>query len=124
MSCERIAIGLMMVMSAALIGCGGDTCIRNSDCPPSMSCSLEGACELRPDASTLDAAIVDGREHADAEVRDAAPDAEPDAMIDAELDAAPDASLEDTDPEADAAPDAAPDASMDAAPDAVIDATS
>src|SRR5689334_16708197 len=87
--CSSRAV-VAVVLAVLLAACGGETCLRNSDCPPSFTCSPAGVCGdglVAIDAGDVDAGDVDAvaadAVSADAVSADAAIDAaapSPDAI--------------------------------------------
>ena len=80
----RARLWAVCAVSAALVGCGDQGCIRHSDCLSPAMCVV-GKCVV-PEDGSVDASL-------DASL-DAAVDASLDAAVDASLDAAVDASLD------------------------------
>jgi hypothetical protein len=100
MSAERALAALLCSLAALLSACDAPTCLRNSDCPPSLTCSTSGVC-----GDGLVA--IDAGEVSDA-VPDAAVDAAADAAVDAAVDAVADAAVDAAPPTLDPTPDNAP----------------
>ena len=44
-ACERLALALLLISPLVAACSGGDTCVRNSDCPSGLGCSL-GRCAI------------------------------------------------------------------------------
>jgi hypothetical protein len=79
--CFEIASSIAVVAALAG-GCGGERCVRNSDCDVALVCSI-GECVVPPvpddggpsDGAIADGALVDGRVDAADGLADAASDA-------------------------------------------------
>jgi hypothetical protein len=64
--CERLALVLLLISPLVAACSGGDTCVRNSDCPSGLGCSKGRCAIVNPPPSDASRDAPDGAAPSDA----------------------------------------------------------